>query len=209
MTRVILVRHGESEGNLQRLFRGRCDFPLTPRGVEQARALRDELANFNIDAIYTSPLQRALKTAEIINERHNVPIFKEDGFINIDLGEWQGKPRIEIERNYPELWKLWITTPEELRIKGGEPLDNVQQRAYNTLVKLIRNHTDGTIVIVTHRAVLKPLIARAIGIAKPYFWKIHIDTASYSILEYTDERGFYLTLLNQTKHLHEFIRELT
>jgi len=114
-----------------------------------------------------------------------------------------------IERNYPELWKLWITTPEELHIKGGEPLDNVQQRAYNTLVKLIKNHTNGTIVIVTHRAVLKPLIARAIGIAKPYFWKIHIDTASYSILEYTDERGFYLTLLNQTKHLHEFIRELT
>ena len=205
--RIILVRHGESEGNKEKVFRGRKDFPLTENGIKQAKNLAQALSVFDFKRVYTSPLQRALYTAKIIAETKNAEVIIEEGFTNIYLAEWEGKPKEEIKEKYPDLWNIWITTPENLRIPGIETLDEVQKRAKETLIKIIHNEKEESFVVVTHRAVLKPLIAGILGIKKPYFWRIHLDTASYSIIEYQDKRGFTLTLLNETGHLEEFIVE--
>jgi len=206
MVEIFLIRHGESMGNRENLFRGRHDFPLNSNGIAQAHCLRGKLQNIVFDTILSSPLKRASRTAEIISGGRTKIIIEEE-FTNIALGEWENKPQEYIKENFPHLWYLWKTEPEKLSIPGMETLNDVQKRSFNALQSLICKFEQGRVAIVTHRTVLKPLIAGVLNIPEPYFWKIHVDIAAYSIVEYRKERGFTITLLNETDHLEKFIRE--
>ncbi len=207
---IYLIRHGETEGNREGYFRGRADFPLNETGIEQAKALAEELKDTGIKIIYSSPLSRALKTAEILAEATGAEVVVEEGFTNINLGPWEGKKKEEVKRNYPELFELWVNYPEKLRLEGAETLQDVQRRSFEALKRIVQQCFERNIeriAVVTHRAVLKPLIAAALEIKEPYFWKIQVETASYSILSHDGKRGFILKLLNQTKHLKSYIEE--
>jgi len=206
-TTIYLIRHGECAGNREGLFRGRYDFPLNEVGRDQAVSLAEELADVSFDAVYSSPLSRALQTAQALCQERGIEPVAEEGFNNIYLGEWEGKPKTRIAEKYPAEFKLWRTEPEKLKMEGTETLAQVQKRAVQTLAVITEERMGQTFAVVTHRAVLKPLIAGLLGIPAPYFWKLHPETASYSIVEHTAERGFALSLFNQTRHLKEFIRE--
>jgi len=204
---IILIRHGETVGNREGLFRGQRDFSLNENGMLQAKALAEELGPWKIEAIYSSPLSRATQTARLLAKSRGLPVIEEAGFTDIRLGDWEGRSKREVEEAEPELWKIWISQPERLEREGAETLAQVQERAYRALERIVRQQGGKMIAVISHRAVLKALIARCLGIAEPYFWKIHLDTASYSLLEHTVERGYMLTLLNQTCHLSDFVRE--
>jgi len=113
----------------------------------------------------------------------------------------------EIAEQYPEEWGLWIHNPEKLRVKNMETLYDVQKRAKACLDSLVSKHEGETLTVVSHRAVLKPLISACLNIASPYFWKIHLDTASYSLLSHKKDKGYCLIQLNQNKHLKEYVAE--
>ncbi len=206
MLEIYFVRHGESVGNREDRFRGRHDFPLNENGIRQAHALRDTLGDVQFDAIYSSPLSRTLKTAEILADG-KLPVLIDEGFNNISLGDWENKLKSEIEENYPELWRLWTTEPEKLAYPGLETLDTVRRRSHAALMNLVRKHKEGRIAVVSHRAVLKPLFAAILNMSAPYFWKIQIDTAAYAIAEHGLQKGFTFTVINQNHHLSDFIRE--
>ncbi len=206
-TKIILVRHGECQGNREGLFRGRSDFPLNELGLMQAKELARELKLFQPDKIFTSPLKRAKQTAQIIGQECDIKIEECEGFNNIELGPWEGKAKQFIALNYPQQWKIWLNEPERLTVPGIENLDEVQKRSRRELDKICNDFFGKTVIIVTHRAVLKPLIASCLEIVKPYFWRIHMDTAAYSILHFEKQRGYILVQLNQNKHLSSFISE--
>jgi len=208
--RIFLIRHGETKGNREGYFRGRSDFPLNENGIRQAKALGEALKNSGIQVIYSSPLSRAFETARWVAETTDAEILIEEGFNNINLGPWEGRKKDEIKKKYPEEFKTWITIPEKLNLDGVESVLQVQDRSVKTLKKIINELSEReiqTFAVVTHRAVLKPLIAGVLDIKIPFFWKIHVDTSSYSILDYSPERGFTLKLLNQTSHLQNFVVE--
>jgi len=206
-TTVILIRHGECEGNREGLFRGRTDFPLNETGREQARSLAEAIKPMAPSIVYSSPLNRAEETARIISEGCGAELVLRQGFINIALGRWENRKKSDIEQEYPEEWKLWLSHPERLHIAGGESLGDVRRRAFANLDALVKGHSGGTLAIVSHRAVLKPLLAEVLDIGDPYFWKVHLDTASFSILKHEKDRGYCLISLNQTYHLKQFISE--
>jgi len=206
-TTIFIVRHGECAGNREGLFRGRCDFPLNETGIRQAEALALELKGLGLTRIYTGPLARATETARIIADACGADFETRAGFNNMSLGEWEGRPKREVMEEFPEEWSLWIEHPDRLHVPGGESLPDVQRRAFSNLDHLVRTHPGETFAVVSHRAVIKPLLAACLGIAEPSFWKLHVDTASYSILVHEEKRGYCLTLLNQNKHLAEVIQE--
>jgi len=206
MLRLYFIRHGECAGNRNDIFRGRHDFPLNENGIRQAEALRDELALIRFKRIYTSPLLRSSQTAEIVAaDRHSVEVC--EGLNNITLAEWENTAKSVIQKRHPDLWSLWIGEPEKLHFPGMETLEQVRNRALAALLDIVEIEKSGVVGIVSHRAVLKPLFAAMLDIPAPYFWKLHVDNASYSIAEHTPERGFTFTLINQNKHLDEFVRE--
>jgi len=206
MTEIILIRHGETEFNRAGIFRGRCDVALNDRGREQARRLAAALASVPIDAVYSGPLSRALETARPVAGAHDLEPVVDHAFDNIDLGRWQGVRKADVERDEPELWRLWIETPDALRIPGGESLASVARRAHDRTTALVREHEGRRIAIVSHRSVLKLLAGRLLGMQEGYFWKFYLDNAGYSIVRW-DGTGFVLTKWNESCHLGERVVE--
>ncbi|GAB6280601.1 MAG: histidine phosphatase family protein [Thermovirga sp.] len=206
-TTIILIRHGECEGNREGLFRGRSDFPLNDPGKLQAKALAGVVSSLLPSMVFSGPLSRAVETAQIICDSCSIPLEIRQGFNNMALGKWENRKKSEIEQEYPEEWRLWLSHPERLHISGAETLSDVQRRSFANLNAIVNNHQGETIAVVSHRAVLKPLLAAALDIGEPYFWRTHIDTASFSILFHEKERGYCLVSLNQTYHLEHLISE--
>lgn len=203
--RIYLLRHGESEGNRDMKFRGRSDYVLTERGRHQAECAGRYLEGTEFDAVFSSPLKRAFETAAIVSKYLNCEVQSDEAFNNIELGVWEGKKKDEIRERYPEEWKVWISEPEKLIIDGMESLNDVIRRTA-TAAENIRKSYTGNVLIVTHRAVIKPMIADMIGIREPYFWKIHTGNAAVNILEWREPTGWILNNLN-INHYLEHVEE--
>ena len=199
MTEIILARHGETEWNITEVFRGRIDVELNETGIEQAGLLAEYLREVKIEAIYSSPLKRALRTAEIIAGYHRLEVKTAFGLIDLDFGKWQGLPRQEVKDKYGELYADWIKHPDRVKIPDGESLNAVRQRASGVVAQVTARH-EGTVVMISHRVVNKVLICALLGLDNSHFWNIRLDTCGITTFIYENER-FILTEHNNTSFL--------
>ena len=199
MTEIILARHGETEWNVAEVFRGQIDIDLNETGVKQAELLSGYLSTSAIAAVYSSPLKRALKTAEIIAQPHKLEVDVDPDLIDFNFGKWQGLSHQEVKEKYRDLYATWITHPEQVRMPDGEALEDVSKRVIRVRNKVIENHR-GTVVIVGHRVVNKVMICTLLGLDNSHFWKIRQDTCGISIFSYLNEQ-FILTKHNDTSFL--------
>ncbi|MGQ9648385.1 MAG: histidine phosphatase family protein, partial [Thermodesulfobacteriota bacterium] len=137
MTRIMLVRHGETEWNRVEHFRGHADLPLNENGLAQAKATAKRVAaEWRPIAIYSSPLARAVKTAEAVAWHFGLSVQIYPGLIDIDYGQWQGLTPAEAKERWPEAIDAWFNAPHTARIPGGETLDELRARAESTLDEL-------------------------------------------------------------------------
>jgi len=199
MTEFILARHGETEWNVAEVFRGRIDVELNETGIKQAELLAEYLSDSKIDAIYSSPLKRALKTAETIAGYHKLEVKIAPGLIDLDYGEWHGLPHPEVKDKYKQLYAEWINSPDKVRMPAGESLNDVRERAIAVVDNVIAKY-DGTVVLVSHRVVNKVLICALLGLDNSHFWNIRLDTCGITTFTYENER-FILTRHNDTSYL--------
>ena len=199
MTEIILARHGETEWNVEEVFRGKIDIELSETGIRQAGLLAEYLGKSKIDAIYSSPLKRALRTSETIASYHQLKVEITPGLIDLDFGKWQGLPHQEVKAKYPELYVEWANHPEWVRLPGGESLDDVRARAIGVANEVIARY-EGTVILVSHRVVNKVLICALLGLDNSHFWNIKQDTCGITTFTYENER-FILTGHNDTSFL--------
>jgi len=199
MTELLLIRHGETQWNVAEVFRGRIDIELNETGIKQAELLATYLSKLKLEAIYSSPLKRALKTAETIARHHKLEVSIAPGLVDLDYGKWQGLAHQEVKDKYPELYATWLEHPERVRMPQGESLDEVRRRAMGVVNDITMRHR-GTVVLVSHRVVNKVLICALLGLDNSHFWKIRQDTCGITTFTY-DGRGFILTKHNDTCHL--------
>jgi len=199
MTEIILVRHGETEWNVAEVFRGRIDIELNETGIKQAELLAEYLKDMSIVAIYSSPLKRAVKTAEIIASYHNFNVEIASGLIDFDFGEWQGLSHQEVKDKYRELYAEWIKNPRRVKMPGGESLNDVRRRAVAVVDNAITKY-EGTVVLVSHRVVNKVLICALLGLDNSHFWNIRQDTCGTTTFAYEKGR-FILVSHNNTSYL--------
>jgi phosphoserine phosphatase len=207
--RLVLVRHGESEWNRIGRYQGQADAPLSELGLRQADALANRLRHEEIDAIYTSPLQRARRTADAIARFHpSVPFAEERALLEIHHGEWQGLLAAEVRERYPDLLEEWRTYPTRCQMPGGESFSNILKRTLNLREQLCRQHGEGTVLVSTHDVVVKILIADALGMHMDRINRLWITNASISVIEYTESLPF-LVSLSEACHLGhlETVRE--
>ena len=199
MTEIIIVRHGETEWNVTEIFRGRIDIELNETGTKQAELLAKYLSKIKIDAIYSSPLKRALRTAEIIASHHKLTIDITPGLIDFDYGKWQGLSHQEVKDKYKELYTTWTYHPDQIKMPAGESLDEVRKRAMGVVTNIIARYK-GTVVLVSHRVVNKVLICALLGLDNSHFWGIKQDTCGITTFTYENEQ-FILTKHNDTSSL--------
>ncbi|MBA3944126.1 MAG: histidine phosphatase family protein [Herpetosiphonaceae bacterium] len=207
--RLILVRHGESEWNRSSRYQGQADAPLSDLGIRQAEALGQRLALEKLDAIYASPLQRALRTAEAIARFHpHVPFTQDKALYEIHHGDWQGLLAKEVREQYPEGLDEWRMYPTRSQMPNGESFSNILKRTLNFRERMLQLHLNETVLVSTHDVVIKILIADALGMPMDRLNRIWVTNASISVLEYADALPF-LVSLGEACHLGqlETVRE--
>jgi len=204
MTEIILVRHGETEWNRREIFRGRSNIELSEAGARQAELLASYLSQVEIAAIYSSPLRRALKTAEAIASYHGLDVKPTPGLIDLDYGEWQGLPRQEVREGYRELYAEWLENPHRVKMPAGESLDNVRERAIGVVDRVICQH-EGRVVLVSHRVVNKVLVCALLGLDSSHFWNIRQDVCAVTVFTYENGR-FILTRHNDISFLRPVLK---
>lgn len=184
---IMLVRHGETEWNVGEVFRGRADIDLDETGRKQAELLAEYLNHNRIEAVYSSPLQRALHTAGAIAGHHRLEVQIASGLNDLDFGAWEGLPVKEVRNKYPDLFALWADQPEKVRLPGGETLNDVMRRAREVVDQAV-NRYQGTVVLVTHRVVIKILVCALLGLDNSHFWNIMVDTCGMTTFRYENGR---------------------
>ncbi len=201
MARILLVRHGQTEWNRVERFRGRIDIPLNETGLRQAeRAGRAVAERYPISALYSSPLSRAMRTAEAIGRATDVPVQVLPALLDLSYGEWEGKSLEEVEVAYPEAYRLWLTRPDRLRIPGGETLRHLRARLATAVEGIAAHHPTETVALVSHRMACKVLACHVLGIPNSGIWRVEVDTASLSLFE-RRETHWITWMLNDSCHL--------
>ncbi len=200
MTRVYLVRHGTTEWNKEEIFRGRADCSLNEKGREEGKALAAYFRDIPLLAIYSSPLVRAMETAETIAAPQNRIVIPEPAFTDLDFGLWQGLTIQEVKESYPDLYRAWRERPHEVTFPQGENLAGVRDRAWQGLMRRVEENRDQTFLIVTHRVVTKILLMMVLGLDLSQFWRIQQNTAAVNCLDHTGKM-FIASLINDTCHL--------
>jgi len=199
---IILVRHGETEWNRVHRFQGRSDIPLNRKGKEQAHALALALKNKPITAIYTSPLMRAVETARHMGRFHpSTPLLKESGLMEMNLGDFEGMEVRQWAGKYQDFRKAWGGNPSALTMPGGESLQEVQQRAIDTLERISQPYDPGsTLLICSHNFVIVSLLCYASNTSLDRFRDWKQDNAALNII-YKDEQHFQVERVNERGHL--------
>ncbi|MBI2908072.1 MAG: histidine phosphatase family protein [Chloroflexi bacterium] len=205
MTRVILVRHGQTKWNFpgEERFRGSgADLELDETGIRQAQAAgRSIAARWRISAIYASPLKRALATAHIIGKAVGAEPIVQSGLIDINYGEWQGFTLQEVrEGKHGPSGPLWFESPDEVQIPGGESLGVVRERAVRALEETMTRHRDVNIALVSHQAVCRLVLCHALGLDNSAFWRLGQSVCAINVIE-ERSRHLVVTLLNDICHL--------
>lgn len=200
MLDIILARHGETDWNVAEVFRGRVDVALNETGLRQVELLGECLSEVKMDAVYSSPLKRALKTAEAIASRQALGVNMAPDLIDFDFGEWQGLSHQEVKDKYGELYAEWTSHPDKVKIPAGESLEDVRKRALAVVHDLVKRYDDGTVVLVSHRVVNKVLICALLGLNNSHFWNIKLDTCGITSFSYEGGR-FVLVRHNDTSFL--------
>ena len=200
MTKLFLVRHGDTELHSARRFIGQHDAELNATGLRQVERLRDRLATEKIDAIYASDLKRASVTAETIASRHQLEVITCPELREISYGKVEGLTFDEISQLYPEVAEMCAIWSLQLKFPGGESFDELEKRVSKFLDRLKQYAPEQTILIVAHGGPLRLMVCRLLGVELRHWRQFYLDLASFSIVN-TYPQVAILNLLNDVSHL--------
>jgi len=201
LLRVILVRHGETDWNQERRVQGSgSDRALTETGKQQVESIGLRLKQERIQAIYSSPLRRALDTAQAIAHHHQVEVQIEPSLNEIYAGELEGIPIEKIGSYLNQLVARERGDESVSKLYGGELLTEVQQRTWSTIQRLADEHGDGVIVVVSHYFVILSIICSVLDLPPSEMGRLKLDVGSISTIVF-GERGTRLALFNDNCHL--------
>lgn len=202
MTRLILVRHGETLANREFRYLGARDDLLSTTGLAQAELLAEALAILPVTAVYSSPLQRAYQTAVPIAQKHALTVQQEDDLRECSFGRWEGLSRAEVLARSPEdvqLLQQWERDPAS-QPPEGESFTDVQQRVIGLVKTLSQRHQGETIVLVSHVGPIKVLLSSALDAPLTTIFQLFLDPATISVVDWREQRPL-VRLFNSHAHL--------
>ncbi|HEX6798022.1 MAG TPA: histidine phosphatase family protein [Ktedonobacterales bacterium] len=200
--RLVLARHGEALGNRELRYLGRTDAPLTPRGEAQARLLATALSGIPAAAIYSSPLRRAHDTAEAIGAELGLGVATDRALREQDFGAWENLTRAEVlarDRTRLAAWEGGADTAPE----DGEAPYALRERVVACANTLAARHPGATIVLASHVGPIKALICAALGLPPSGAFRMWLDPASYSVVDWRPDGAGILRAFNATAHLSD------
>ena len=198
-----LLRHGETEWNAENRLCGRTDVTLSEAGRRQAKSLAERLKPIPFEALYSSPLKRALETARLISESVGLQPVPDERLVELDYGRWEGKTLAEIMESDPKTFCAWDADPAQVAPPGGESGLEAQQRVVSFLDFLAAKHPQGDVLVVLHKTVCRLAICHVLGMSpSEYRRRLVLNNAALSIIQ-TQPYGWQLITFNDTSHLSD------
>ncbi|GAA3459601.1 bifunctional RNase H/acid phosphatase [Saccharothrix longispora] len=200
-TRLYLLRHGQTALSVDRRYSGRGNPPLTEVGRGQAEAAARRLAKVGgVDVVVSSPLGRAAETARAVASGTGVEPTTHDGLIETDFGAWEGLTFTEAAERDPGLHRRWLADPS-VPAPGGESFDQVHRRVRRALTDVIAAHGGANVVLVSHVTPIKSLLRMGLDAGPSLLFRLHLDLASLSVVEFYPDGNASVRLVNDTSHL--------
>ena len=191
--RLYLIRHGEVEGAAGTLL-GRTDRPLSERGVSQAHDLAGELSTAQLTAVYSSDLQRASMTAEIIAAPHQLQVEPNSAWREIDMGEWEGRSLAALHEGTPALVTQVYNDPASFQYPGGESFVDFSARVQAALDHLRQTHESGDIALVAHGGVCRAIIGSALEMPMKNWLRLAQGYGCVNVIEWYGSNPFLVSL---------------
>jgi len=201
-TVTLLLRHGQTPMSVQKRYAGLSDVPLTEVGVQQAAAAGKRLASAGLTAIVTSPLARAVRTAEEVAAATGAPVEADEGFRETDFGAWDGLTFAEVRERWPAELTAWLADPA-VAPPGGESLTDVSARVDSALRRVLAGYEGRTVLIVSHVTPIKTLVAAALLAPLPALYRMHLDVAALCQVDWYADGPAVLRSFNDTGHLSD------
>lgn len=203
MTKIFLIRHGETEWNKIGKLQGSSDIDLLPEGIQQAHSLAEHAPFSAADAIYSSDLIRAVKTADILAEKFNLPVITNRGLRETSFGEWEGQFLSDLAKENPCGFEKFFTRPDLVKPPNGETFLQSQARIMNALDEIVADNEGKSIIVISHGAAIRLIICAALVIPIRKMWAIGQYNMALNILIFADGL-FSVELMNSTLHLYNF-----
>ena len=198
--KLILVRHGQTVWNREKRAQGVSDIELNEYGRAQAECLALSLLDEGIDSIVSSPLKRAIQTAEAINRFHHLPIDTQDGLMELNMGDFEGIALGRMLNDHEDFLKQWADDPASIVMPGGESLAELQRRAWGAVERIIAK--PGTTLLVSHNFTIMTILSMIKGVDIAHFRQFHVDVASKTVVSFAGERGD-IVIFNDISHLKD------
>ncbi len=196
MGSIIFLRHGQAINNTQRILAGRTPgVPLTEQGIDQAEKAAKFLEDMSISAIYSSPIERAKDTANIVGKHNSVDVRIDDRLIELDMGKFTGMPYDKIFSSHGNVFMKFYRGELEIAHNGVETFADVKKRVLGMVDHVIENHPDENVVLVTHMDPIKAMLSTVVSLSPENLFELIIANASLNIFrEYN--RKFSISGLN-------------
>ena len=201
MTRLFLIRHGETLSNIEQIYQGQGDSPLSELGVSESRDLSGALKKEDFSAVYSSCLTRSNETAKLIAGPHRKEVVKVSELKERFYGDWEGLNFEEIKKKYPKVYGSWLENPAKTAIPKAEALEELQKRGVSAIEKLIDKHKGQTICVVGHGGINRTILFHYMNLELNNFWRIKQDNCCINIIEFA--KAPTVLLLNSTFFLGE------
>jgi probable phosphoglycerate mutase len=193
---IIFLRHGQAKNNTERILAGRTEgVPLTDTGIKQAEHTAQLLADMNISAIYSSPIERAKHTAEIAGKHNSLDVTIDDRLIELDMGKFTGMPYDEIFKSHGNVFMKFYNGELEIAHNGVETFPDVKKRILGIVDHIIEKHPDENVLLVTHMDPIKAMLSTVIDLSPTNLFELIIANASLNIFR-EKERKFSISGLN-------------
>ena len=196
MGSIIFLRHGQAKNNIERILTGRTPgVPLTEKGIDQAEKAAKFLEHMNVSAIYSSPIERARHTAEIVGKHNSLDVTIDDRLIELDMGKFTGVPYDDIFTSHGNVFMKFYNGELEIAHNGVETFSEVKKRVLGIVDHVIENHPDQNVVLVTHMDPIKAMLSTVVDLTPTNLFELIIANASLNIFrEY--KRKFSISGLN-------------
>ena len=196
MGQIIFLRHGQAKNNTDRILAGRTEgIPLTETGIKQAEHTAEFLQHMNISAVYSSPIQRAKHTAEIVGKHNSLDVTIDERLIELDMGKFTGMPYDEIFNSHGNVFMKFYNGELEIAHNGVETFSDVKKRVLGIVNHVIENHPDENVVLVTHMDPIKAMLSTIVNLSATNLFELIIANASLNIFR-EKEQKFSISGLN-------------
>jgi broad specificity phosphatase PhoE/ribonuclease HI len=204
-TTLFLLRHGETPLSIEMRFSGRGDAELTQRGQAQARAAAARLRGCGVDVVVTSPLSRARQTADVVADAVGTPIAADDDWAETDFGDWEGLTFAEVRAQWPGEMSAWLASPD-VAPPGGESFSATARRVSAARRRLHESYDGKRVVVVSHVTPIKTAVRQALDAPSHALFRMHLDTASLSVIDWFADGNAVVKSLNDVGHLDAHLR---